>query len=417
MTFWLIVIIICMSISISLGYSNKEKFCQLNRQWEKNEYVKQHNVCKKNNEIPKDCLKAFCDCKEDVQTTVPAPFPTVQTTVPAPFLTTVPAPFLTTVPAPFPTVQTTVPAPFPTTVPAPVQTTDPGGKLIGSNKGWDYAYFFSGIRGKAFTNNDIGTSNSPPGQLADGADASCKENPDLPVLKSCANHPYGKGLQSGINIKCKHSDGNINLVNPNDRGKILVHSGRTYGQDPIHAGFNSYCSISKYSVPKEIYEANLKKMEIIYRNCGKGLTTLWTTDKLPGIGSCLIKTTAFKQAGILLPEDDGRPRTSNGGVALSYGHGLGSGACGTVSLIQNGPEIDSSIQGNTIINYQIGTRSFSGEITDSFWLKDSKLDGAGSYYLIEAMQPPANTCSQPVFKNINHSKFTKLLDIVVNSIN
>ena len=111
------------------------------------------------------------------------------------------------------------------------------------------------------------------------------------------------------------------------------------------------------------------------------------------------------------------PKVRNGGIALAFGHGLGNGACGTVSLIQNQlTSIGKEIEGHTIINYQIGTRSFSGEITDSFNLKNGKLDSSTAFYLINSRDPPSGECSQPIFKNIEHEKFTKLLEIVANSI-
>ena len=95
------------------------------------------------------------------------------------------------------------------------------------------------------------------------------ENPDLEVLKKCKDNPYGTGLQSGINIKCEHSDGHIQLVNPTENGRVLVHSGRTFGQDPINAGFKDYCSISKYSVKKDDYEKNLKIWNIFIKIVAK----------------------------------------------------------------------------------------------------------------------------------------------------
>ena len=81
MIFWLIVLIICMLISMSLCYSNKEKFCQLKREWRHNEYIKTHNVCT-NKEIPRACLKNFCDCKDDIQITTSAPDVQVTTSAP-----------------------------------------------------------------------------------------------------------------------------------------------------------------------------------------------------------------------------------------------------------------------------------------------------------------------------------------------
>ena len=131
-----------------------------------------------------------------------------------------------------------------------------------------------------------------------------------------------------------------------------------------------------------------------------------------GSNSVLIKLKVFKDAGIDLPtKANGQYDITNDGIAISWGHGLGKGGCGSVTLMQQGigphnvcsnGSVDCTTSGNTILNFQIGTRAWSGEFSDS----DSKQG-----YISECMcgNDDSASCLQPIFKTLELKDFVKLL--------
>ena len=116
---------------------------------------------------------------------------------------------------------------------------------------------------------------------------------------------------------------------------------------------------------------------------------------LNGTISLLIKTEYFTNAGIKFETEP-----SNGGVAISRGHGLGHGGCGAFTIMQQGP--GNPNPGNTILNLQIGTRAWSGEFSDT---------STSQGYITEGMkgEGDSTTCLQPRFITLTLTQVINLL--------
>ena len=166
------------------------------------------------------------------------------------------------------------------------------------------------------------------------------------------------------------------------------------------------------------------------KNCGTGAMKQYTATYKPATGtdsskpkpySCLLKEQAFKDAGVphLFPRGSSTaPPTpasaaAEQAVALSKGHGFFEGACGSTAFVRQGPnpnpDQDSPYSTNTLLNVQIGTRAWSGEITDS--------NGGTQQYINQGYQDsPAGDhaafCLQPLIMRADEKEVDKVLQHV-----
>ena len=85
------------------------------------------------------------------------------------------------------------------------------------------------------------------------------------------------------------------------------------------------------------------------------------------------------------------PSTSepnNDTIVIAWGHGMGDGGCGSLYYVQN------SYNKNTVLLASVGTRSFSGEISDN-------VETDGQTYLSADLPDSAKGCQQPFIKRVN----------------
>ena len=174
------------------------------------------------------------------------------------------------------------------------------------------------------------------------------------------------------------------------------------------------CTMTKFNVLKaqlgEMYDALITGKS--HTNYTKWAPYGFKRQNANGSNSVLIKKEIFDKAGIVLPSTaNGQYDITNDGISISWGHGLGKGGCGSVTLMQQGigphnvcsnGSVDCTTSGNTILNFQIGTRAWSGEFSDS----DSKQG-----YISECMcgNDDSASCLQPIFKTLELNDFIKLL--------
>jgi len=248
---------------------------------------------------------------------------------------------------------------------------------------------------------------------------------------------------------CKSSkDGHIDLINPDGGGKVAVVAHGAFGTTLAGAT----CTTDHYdmsllgAVPDTLVKNSnalpaatitesymngpdavwggkaFTKFNILKAQLGEMFDDMTGTDTTAqkkwadvafvrtnanGSKSCLIKTSVFKNAGVALPSAvdttgsaTGLTNVSNDGVAISWGHGLGDGACGAVTLMQQGG--DGPQAGNTILNFQIGTRAWSGEFSDSTGKQGYITEGL-------AGANDSASCLQPKFRTLSLEELIKLL--------
>ena len=158
------------------------------------------------------------------------------------------------------------------------------------------------------------------------------------------------------------------------------------------------------------YTKRVNNIISIMENCGKDGGTY--TQKWPPSAarsdkdnwSCLVKEKAFQDAGVphLFPEG-----SSHGAVAVSKGHGFLAGACGSTTFVrqgQNGPNAN-----NTLLNVQIGTRAWSGEVTDSSGGSQQYINDG---YLNKATGDNAAYCIQPKIMKADEKQVDTVLEHV-----
>ena len=333
----------------------------------------------------------------------PSPVPSPPSPVPSP-----PSP----VPSPVPSPPSPVPSP-PSPVPAP-----PAGKNT-----WDHAYFISGGASGVFTKADIGSNNGQvSGNAPNGADPSCGAG-DPATMKKCITGSgadtlygvkYGEGYQAAVADNCSHGSCCIQLVNP-PSGKVATLAHGPFGTPLASA----VCSTSHYDATllggnaAKTFTDRRDKLNAILQNCGKDSNGYTKTHKNSnGTSSCLITTKAFKDAGVKLPGEDGELPVSNDGVAISWGHGVGDGGCGAMALLQQGKASGTqahTLPGNTTLNYQVGTRAWSGEWSDTVDGRSGYLpDGSNDATAVASSQ----SCLQPRFRHLSSQEADSLLKTV-----
>jgi hypothetical protein len=284
---------------------------------------------------------------------------------------------------------------------------------------WDSAFFVSGGTNNAYNISDIGKEeNTLVPNCSNGADASCGAS-DEKTMNKCINTgkykyniKYAKAYNGLLkNNYCKAGSRVISLANPEEGGKVAVLEHGPFGV-PLVNGPN--CTTSHYdrtlNGSKEAYEARRNKLAALLKNCGNNdnpNTFVYTDKDDPSLKACLISESALNKAGIV-----GEVPISNGGVAIASGHGLGDGGCGAVFLVQQGKAPGTQAHdnpGNTIMLLQVGTRAWSGEISDT-------LDSTAGYLRKGSNTPTAlsssASCLQPRFRRVSNKELDDLFDIV-----
>ena len=302
----------------------------------------------------------------------------------------------------------------------PPQPSPPPQPPVPSGK-WDYAYFYSGGDGGVYTTDDLGREAvSLTGNPPNGADPSCGAA-DPSTMGKCVTNPgaktkynvqYGNAYQSAVeNNYCDKGSCCISLVNQ-PSGKVAALEHGPFGA-PLGTATCTTGHYDKYTNPT-IFNKRRDKLNYILKKCGcdkNGYTSIHKNGN--GTESCLISTKAFKNAGIKLPDEEGEEPVSNNGIAISWGHGVGSGGCGAVSLLQQGKSIPGGQihknPGNTTINFQVGTRAWSGEWSDTISGTSGYLRDGSNTQVAEA---GSQSCLQPRMKVLSGNNFDKLLDTV-----
>ena len=285
---------------------------------------------------------------------------------------------------------------------------------------WDSAWFYSGGKDKSgnfapYTNNMFGqvfnaTVKENNFISSNGADPSCGGG-DPQTINKC--NPKIKYQMQGGSTLCqmgpnKGSSG-IQLVG--DKGKVatLIH-----GQ----LGDWDYktCTTGSF-LPS--FNSRALKIQKIMQMCDAGTNKKYV-QKIQQSGDgkyqCLITNQALKDSGLYSMIQDSQP--ANVGVVLAFGHGLGYGKCGNFTFIKQGNNFSGVQNPNPnenqiILNMQIGTRSWSGEIGDSWDTIEPSKQGMSSSYLTKGINDPQDACFQPLFKEIPDESIDALLNLLV----
>ena len=245
---------------------------------------------------------------------------------------------------------------------------------------------------------------------SNGADPSCGGG-DPQTINKC--NPKIKYQMQGGTTLCqmgpnKGSSG-IQLVG--DKGKVatLIH-----GQ----LGDWDYktCTTGSF-LPS--FNSRALKIQKIMQICDAGTNKKYV-QKIQKSGDgkyqCLITNQALKDSGLYSMIQDSPP--ANDGVVLAFGHGLGYGKCGNFTFIKQGNNFigvqnPNPNENQIILNMQIGTRSWSGEIGDSWDTIEPSKQGMSSSYLTKGINDPQDACFQPLFKEIPDESIDALLNLLV----
>jgi hypothetical protein len=285
---------------------------------------------------------------------------------------------------------------------------------------WDSAWFYSGGKDKSgnfapYTNNMFGQVFNAPVDAnnfisSNGADPSCGGG-DPQTINKC--NPKIKYQMQGGSTLCqmgpnKGSSG-IQLVSDNGKVATLIH-----GQ----LGDWDYktCTTGSF-LPS--FNSRALKIQKIMQICDAGTNKKYV-QKIQKSGDgkyqCLITNQALKDSGLYSMIQDSKP--ANDGVVLAFGHGLGYGKCGNFTFIKQGNNFTGVQNPNPnenqiILNMQIGTRSWSGEIGDSWDTIEPSKQGMSSSYLTKGINDPQDACFQPLFKEIPDESIDALLNLLV----
>jgi len=297
---------------------------------------------------------------------------------------------------------------------------------------WEPAYFISGGKSGPYTESDWGRNTSElKSNLANGADPSCGDG-DTQTFNKCILEPGAKGkynVDYGLPFNrkdvCKPGDGCINLINPDKDGKVAVLEHGHFGNpNPSDCSGDKY---DPYFSDKKKYKERARQLQYIWKNCGEGSMSKYSKIVQNGhpndiTNSCVIDKKAFIDAGLEQyypgPGKGGGLEPSNNGVAISWGHGVGDGACRTTHFLQQG-ESKGSVKhqnpSNTTLNWQMDMRAWSGEFSDA---NNGGGPGSGAGYLRDGAgatrqdEQDSVSCLQPQMKLFTGDKFEKLLDTI-----
>ena len=266
---------------------------------------------------------------------------------------------------------------------------------------WDHAYFISGGESGVFSQADIGTpKDQVSGNAPNGADPSCVSG-DVETMNTCVKGgaPYSEAF---VAAQCKKNSCCIGLVNP-PTGRVATFAQGEFGSQLMGAS----CSTGHYDrtlaggSPDTKFAERRDQLVDILKNCGKDPTGYTKKQKnSDGTTSCLITTKAFRESSVKLPGEDSEMPVSNEGVAISWGTGVGDGGCGAMALLQQGNAPGHENPGNTILNFQVGSRAWKGKWSDT-------IEGR-SGYLTDGLSN-SQTCLQPRFRVLTDEEAGTLL--------
>ena len=86
-------------------------------------------------------------------------------------------------------------------------------------------------------------------------------------------------------------------------------------------------------------------------------------------------------------------------MVLSVGHGVGTGACGSMAFIQQGGT--GPYKENTLVNFQAGMRAWSGEFTDSYGGQAFISQGYSAGNTTKTGDKPPAYCHQPQISELD----------------
>ena len=314
---------------------------------------------------------------------------------------------------------------------------------------WTPAYFKSSGTGGVYTTSDRGkttTSANLDGGAPNGADPSCGSK-DTETWNKCdmgsktnkfnITHTlaYQQALNSGganTCVNCKDAtnptnkdcNGHIILTDESNSGKVAVLAHGAFGQLPSiwsdTSGTNAVCTTDHFGCgyDKSSYGELVSKFEYVVKNGAKDLglagTYIKTYSTTPGVNCVLITKQAFLDA-TLEKVWNSLGTVANDGVALSWGHGFYGNGCGDKVFVKQGENktLGTPNPNNIALNLQIGTRAWSGEMSDN-------IETNSQTYIVEGMVGAADsaTCLQPLIMPMSkndvftlfeflHSKATK----------
>jgi hypothetical protein len=364
-------------------------------------------------------------------------------------------------------------------------TSNCNNKCVAPVLDWTPAYFYSGgaVDGvpTVYTKETLGLT-TPSGNLKrTGADPSCGTS-DFATLSTCLlsiplnankhppkigpllpdatrpshnypvqNLPWGKapanilmeknGVSSASDesnkVMCNNCptlgedcNAHVQLINPDNDGKVPVLAHGIFGV-PL---FDATCTPDAYtdSITSDLFKNRIKKAAAIlgngdYPQKPNSYITYYKAKNNNWV--CLITKKAFEDAGVL----DIYPSEANhDGVAIGWGHGVGYGACGSVSFLKQGEfnygTDNTATKNNVVILFQTGMRAWSGEWNDSIGTQtppfsstenifDATLNGSVQSYITEGLpyNSSSTTCLQPLMINIDSTTggpIDKLLNII-----
>ena len=348
---------------------------------------------------------------------------------------------------PIPKVPPVIPSKPPT-----CNTMNTGPALEAGHGGkWEDAYFTSSGTKGPYTNNDIGklnTSNNLDGGYPNGADPSCGSK-DTTTWTACGLNPSSNNYSttnnynitninaykqafknSGANtcINCNNSNGtndcngHIILTDSSNKGKVAVLAHGSFGALPsiwynnnnqpmaVCSTGHYSCNYDKFSYGKLVSLFNYIVQHGIDDTGLSNYVKLYTPTS-----SILITKQAFIDAGLSQVWNN-LGTVSNNGVALSWGHGFFTNGCGDMTFVKQGNKIKSTKQtssNNVSLNLQIGTRSWSGELTDSITTSKS-VSKQGQAYIVEGLPNASNSasCLQPLIMPFNYKDANKLFEFL-----
>ena len=220
--------------------------------------------------------------------------------------------------------------------------------------------------------------------------------------------------------------GHIQLVNPEEDGKVACFLHGPHGQwptlapapvatqNPMVARTTVRCQGGHYSpeikvskgLQEDGFNALVNAFAYISQECesasaqGSKNVKVVTID---GSNSCLVTEDALNAADITLENEN----LAHNGVAMSLGHGVKEGACGSFAFLKRTTEKEDYVN----LNMQIGMRAWSGEFTDGM--------GGAMSYISQGLQEDSDPssgyfCVQPQVKDVPVQNVKRLFEYLCN---
>lgn len=289
---------------------------------------------------------------------------------------------------------------------------------LGHGGVWEPAYFISGGSEGVYTESDLRkntTSTDLEGGAPNGADPSCgsadsktwvkcdlgSENNKYGITHTLAYQQIMEQAGDSVCIDCDGKDGDCNghiiLQDEDNDGKVSVLAHGGFGGLPSvwleGDSPRAVCTTSHFGCD---YDENSYGSFVIKFNyiAEKGVTDPSLSSYLKlyePTNSTLITKQAFIESGL---ENvwNGLGTVANEGVALSWGHGFYGHGCGDLVFVKQGPTMvpGTSHPNNVALNLQIGTRAWSGEMSDT--------PGGHQGYIVEGLDDAEDSasCLQPL---------------------